>query len=235
MRLLEYQAKWLFRQYGLPVPRYQLIYTPLGAKNAAQRINAETFVLKAQIASDGRTRAGGIKIVDTPLEAEDYASTMLGTRLVTQFNEPRGQLIESMLIEQTCEVVEEIYLGVQIDPITLKPVLFAARESETDRANEVDMHSGTAGSIAINQRTGVLPYQVRSLGRRLKLSTSLTDQLVPLMQSLSYLVMENDFRVIEINPLAVTSDGHLLCLNGKIITQSHRGFAGVGPRYLIDN
>lgn len=231
MRLLEYQAKWLFRQYDLPVPRYQLIHTPLAAKHAAQRLNAETFVVKAQIASDGRTRAGGIKIVDTPLEAEDYAGTMLGTRLVTQFNEPRGQLIESMLIEPTCEVVEEIYLGVQINPITLKPVLFAARESETDRANEVDMRSRTACSMVINQWAGIQPYQVRCLGRRLKLSTSLTDRLIPVMQSLSCLMLENDFFAIEINPLAVTSDGQLQCLNGKIITSS----AGVGPRYVIDN
>lgn len=218
MHLHEYQAKALFHRYGMPVPRHRVASNPVHVRQAAEALIADTVVVKVQVHSDGRTRAGGVKLVDTPREAEDYARAMLGSRLVTESSKPKGKLINTVLIEETCLVSTELYLSIRTDPATLKTIVTVARESyESDiEEHAADPLKHHVYELAVNRRAGIQSYQYRQLCRNLKLTKSLSNQFSSLLKSLSKLFFEKDLTLAEINPLVITEQGSLICLDGKI-------------------
>lgn len=218
MHLHEYQAKALFHRYGLPVPRHQVASTPLHVRKAAEALIADTVVVKVQVHSDGRTRAGGVKLVDTPREAEDYARSILGSHLVTESSGPDGKPVNTVLVEETCQVSTELYLSVRTDPVTLNTIVTVARESYDHDVEQhvADSQNQHALEMIINKRAGIQNYQCRQLSSRLKLTSSLTNQFSSLLKSLCKLFVEKDLTLAEINPLVITDQGSLVCLDGKI-------------------
>ena len=128
MNLHEYQAKALFKAYGMPVPNNIVATTAADAKKAAEKLTTDKVVVKAQVHAGGRGKAGGVKLVDTPNEAEDYAASMLGTNLVTYQTDAKGQPVNTILVEETCDIANELYLGMVIDRASQRVVVMASTE-----------------------------------------------------------------------------------------------------------
>jgi len=216
MNLHEYQAKALFKQYGMPVPNNLVATTPAEARAAAEKLPTEKVVVKAQVHAGGRGKAGGVKLVDTPREAEDYAESMLGTQLVTIQTDAEGQPINSVLVEETCDIADELYLGMVIDRATQRVVVMASTEGGMEIEKVAHETPEKILKATIDPLVGLMPYQCRELGFGLGLTGAQIKQFGALLSGLTRLFEEKDLALVEINPLVVTGAGDLVCLDGKI-------------------
>ena len=216
MKLHEYQAKKLFNDYGMPVPAHFAVTTPEQACEVAQALDADQFVVKAQVHAGGRGKSGGVRLVDTPREAADYARLILGTRLVTSQTDALGQQVNTVLVEESCDIRDELYLGMVIDPSSQSVVVMSSTEGgmEIDRIAEESPQKIL--KITIDPGQGVLPDQARKLGLSLGLNGRLLEQYTQILLNLGRLFFENDALLAEVNPLVVTGQGELVCLDGKI-------------------
>lgn len=216
MKLHEYQAKKLFDDYGMPVPAHFAVTTPEQACEVAQALDADQFVVKAQVHAGGRGKSGGVRLVDTPREAADYARLILGTRLVTSQTDALGQQVNTVLVEESCDIRDELYLGMVIDPSSQSVVVMSSTEGgmEIDRIAEESPQKIL--KITIDPVRGVLPDQARKLGLSLGLDGRLLEQYTQILLNLGRLFFENDALLAEVNPLVVTGQGELVCLDGKI-------------------
>jgi len=216
MNLHEYQAKALFAQYGMPVPNNIVAATPGEAKAGAEKLSTEKVVVKAQVHAGGRGKAGGVKLVDTPAEAETFAKSLLGTNLVTIQTDANGQPINTVLIEETSNIESELYLGVVIDRASQRVVIMASTEGGMDIEQVAHDTPEKILKEAINPLVGVMPYQARSLAFGLGLKGKQIKQFSALLGGLCKLFVEKDLALVEINPLVITKEEDLICLDGKI-------------------
>ena len=216
MNLHEHQAKSLFKAYGMPVPNYLVAATPVEAKEAASKLATDKVVVKAQVHAGGRGKAGGVKLVDTPMEAQDYAQTMLGTNLITIQTDATGQPVNSVLIEETCNIANELYLGVVIDRASQRVVVMASTEGGMEIETVAHETPEKILKAEINPMLGIMPYQCRELAFGLGLKGAQIKQFAQLLSGLMRLFVEKDLALVEINPLVITEDGDLVCLDGKI-------------------
>ncbi|PID63045.1 MAG: ADP-forming succinate--CoA ligase subunit beta [Gammaproteobacteria bacterium] len=216
MNLHEYQAKELFKAYGMPVPENRTATTAEGAREAAEALSTEKVVVKAQVHAGGRGKAGGVKLVDTPREAEDYASSMLGTNLVTYQTDAAGQPVNTVLVEETCNIANELYLGMVIDRASQRVVVMASTEGGMEIETVAHETPEKILKATINPLVGVMPYQCRELAFGLGLEGDQIKQFTKLLSGLVKLFHEKDLALVEINPLVITEEGDLICLDGKI-------------------
>ena len=128
MNLHEYQAKQLFASYGLPTPRGQVAYNVEDALQVASQLSTPRWVVKAQVHAGGRGKAGGVKLVSTKEELAAVAKSLLGTRLVTYHTDAKGQPVNAVLVEETCNIARELYLGAVVDRATRRVVIMASTE-----------------------------------------------------------------------------------------------------------
>ncbi|MFT7553929.1 MAG: succinyl-CoA synthetase beta subunit, partial [Planctomycetota bacterium] len=128
MNLHEYQSKALFRSYGLPVPNGLVAFSADEAVKAAEELNGGRVIVKAQVHAGGRGKAGGVKIVENPKQAGEFAASMLGTNLVTFQTDAKGQPINRILVEETCDIANELYLGAVLDRSKRRVVIMASTE-----------------------------------------------------------------------------------------------------------
>ncbi len=216
MNLHEYQAKALFAEYGMPVPTSRIANTPAEAREAAQALSTDRVVVKAQVHAGGRGKAGGVKLVDTPKEAEEYAESMLGTQLVTFQTDAKGQPVNTVLVEETCDIANEMYLGMVIDRATQRVVVMASTEGGMEIETVAHETPEKILKAELNPLVGVMPYQCRELAFGLGLKGAQIKQFSQLLGGLCKLFVEKDLALVEINPLVVTGSGDLICLDGKI-------------------
>jgi len=216
MNLHEYQAKALFASYGMPVPNNIVAATPAEAKAGAEKLKTEKVVVKAQVHAGGRGKAGGVKLVDTPAEAEEFAKSLLGTNLVTIQTDAKGQPINTVLIEETSNIESELYLGMVIDRASQRVVIMASTEGGMDIEKVAHETPEKILKEAINPLVGVMPYQARSLAFGLGLKGKQIKQFSALLGGLCKLFVEKDLALVEINPLVITKEEDLICLDGKI-------------------
>ena len=216
MNLHEYQAKALFKEYGMPVPNSIVASSAAEARAAAEKLATEKVVVKAQVHAGGRGKAGGVKLVDTPREAEDYAKSMLGTRLVTIQTDADGQPINTVLVEETCNIDNELYLGMVIDRASQRVVVMASTEGGMEIEQVAHDTPEKILKAELNPLVGVMPYQCRELAFGLGLSGGQIKQFTQLLTGLCKLFVAKDMALVEINPLVVTKEGDLICLDGKI-------------------
>jgi len=222
MNLHEYQSKELFRSYGLPVPNGKVAFSANEAVDAANSLNGDKVIVKAQVHAGGRGKAGGVKIVDTAAQAGEFAEAMLGTNLVTFQTDAKGQPINRILVEETCDIANELYLGVVLDRSLRRVVIMASTEGGVEKvAHETPEKILKA---TINPLVGVMPYQCRELAFGLGLSGDQIKQFTKLLTGLGKLVVEKDLALVEVNPLVITTNGDLLCLDGKINIDSNALF-----------
>lgn len=224
MNLHEYQAKALFRAYGMPVPESQIARSAKEAGAAAEALGNGKVVVKAQVHAGGRGKAGGVKLVDSAAEAAEFADSLLGTNLVTYQTDANGQPINTILVEQTCNIGNELYLGVVVDRVTQRLVIMASTEGGMEIEKVAHETPEKILKQVVNPLVGVMPYQCRELAFGLGLSGAQVKQFSSLLTGLYKLFTEKDLSLVEINPLVITTEGDLLCLDGKINIDSNAMF-----------
>ena len=216
MNLHEYQAKQLFKAYGLPVPEGQVAASVKEALTIASRLTTPTWVAKAQVHAGGRGKAGGVKLVSTPAELEAFVKSMLGTRLVTFQTDSDGQPVNSVLVEETCAIERELYLGAVIDRSSQRVVIMASTEGGVDIETVAAETPEKILRFTIDPMLGVSGYQAREMGFNLGLTLDQIHQFTTLVVGLGDMFVNNDLSLLEINPLVVTRSGQLICLDGKV-------------------
>jgi len=216
MNLHEYQAKALFAEYGMPVPNNIVAATAAEAKAGAEKLSTDKVVVKAQVHAGGRGKAGGVKLVDTPTEAAEFAESLLGTNLVTIQTDANGQPINTVLIEETSNIESELYLGMVIDRASQRVVIMASTEGGMDIETVAHDTPEKILKAELNPLVGVMPYQCRELAFGLGLKGKQIKQFGSLLTGLCKLFVEKDLALVEINPLVITKEEDLICLDGKI-------------------
>jgi succinyl-CoA synthetase beta subunit len=215
MKIHEYQAKELLAQYGIPVPRGKMASSPAEAREIAMEIGGKT-VIKAQVYAGGRGKAGGIKTVNNPEEAEKAAGQLIGTRLVTHQTGPEGAPVNKVLVEEASAVARELYLSILVDGISRLPVMMA---SEAGGMEIEEVAQSTPEKIfrsTIDPTIGFQPFHGRRLAYGMNLNGGQVGEATRLMTNLYKLFVEKDCSLAEINPLVITAEGKLLALDAKL-------------------
>jgi succinyl-CoA synthetase beta subunit len=216
MNLHEYQAKQLFADYGLPVSQGIAVDTPEAAGEATATIGGDKWVVKAQVHAGGRGKAGGVKLVDSAAEAEEFARQWLGKNLVTYQTDANGQPVSKILVESCTDIAQELYLGAVVDRATRRVVFMASVEGGVEIEKVAEETPDKILKATIDPLTGAQPYQGRDLAFRLGLQGDQIKQFTKLFLGLATLFQELDLALLEINPLVITEHGNLHCLDGKI-------------------
>ncbi len=221
MNLHEYQAKAVFSQYGMPVPKGTVASTAAEAEAAAASLSTSTVVVKAQVHAGGRGKAGGVKLVKSPAEAGTFAASLLGTNLVTYQTDKNGQPVNTILVEETCNIARELYLGAVLDRATRRIVIMASTEGGMEIETVAHESPEKILKAMVDPLVGVMPYQGRDLAFGLGLEGAQIAQFTKLLVGLGKMFKEKDLSLVEINPLVVTTEGNLLCLDGKVNVDSN--------------
>ena len=216
MNLHEYQAKHLFEKFGMPVPDYRVVSSVGDVQAALNSLGGKSWVVKAQVHAGGRGKAGGVKLVNSVDEASHLVGKLLGTRLVTYQTRADGQPINHILLEGICDIARELYLGAVIDRATRRVVIMASTEGGVDIEKTAAETPEKILRTTVDPMLGLMPYQCRNLGFGLGLTGDQINQFTKLLTGLARLFQECDLGLVEINPLVVTKEGKLICLDGKI-------------------
>jgi succinyl-CoA synthetase beta subunit len=216
MNLHEYQAKELFRRFGIPVPTGEVAATPAQAVAAAGRLGGKVWVVKAQVHAGGRGKAGGVKLARSPEEAGRLARDMLGTRLVTKQTGPQGMPVNQVYVESGSDIARELYLSLLVDRSRERIAFIGSAAGGMDIEEVAAKTPEKILTTAINPASGLMPYQARQLGYGLGLTSEQVTQFVEMAAKLYRLFNECDASLLEVNPLIVTTAGNLMALDAKI-------------------
>jgi succinyl-CoA synthetase beta subunit len=216
MKIHEYQAKEIFRRFGVPTPRGEMVTSPEQAREVATKLGTPVVVVKAQIHAGGRGKAGGVKLARSADEAAQLASKILGMTLVTPQTGPGGRVVKRLLVEEGLDIKRELYLSILVDRAVEAPVIMASTAGGVEI--EVVAHENPAAILRepVRPATGLQPYQVRKLAFGLGLGAAMVPVAMSFLQSLYRAFLETDASLAEINPLIVTGDGRLIALDAKM-------------------
>ena len=224
MNLHEYQGKSLFAEYNLPVSKGKVIFSADDAIEACNEIGGKKWVVKAQVHAGGRGKSGGVELIDSPEAAYKFAEKWLGKRLVTYQTDSKGQIVNSILIEDCTDIAKELYLSAVIDRDSQKIVFIGSSEGGVN-IEEVAKNSPEKiiyQGIDLDNRD--LSNYATSIGNVLKLNPEQQKQFTPMLENLVRLFVEKDLSLLEINPLVITQNGDLHCLDAKINIDSNALF-----------
>lgn len=216
MNLHEYQAKKLFSEYGIQVPKGNIASSPDEAKQVAKELGGESWVVKAQVHAGGRGKGGGVKRVSGIPELEQVVDQMLGSQLVTHQTGPDGLPINKVLIEYLSSIEKELYLGALVDRASGRIVFMASPMGGMDIEEVAANQPEQIFTVSVNPIVGLQPYQCRQIAFGIGLVGSQVKQLTQTMNGLYRLFVEKDLSLIEINPLIITTQEELLALDAKI-------------------
>ena len=234
MNLHEYQGKQLFAEYGLPVSKGYAVDTPEEAMAAADKIGGDMWVVKAQVHAGGRGKAGGVKLVKTKAEIEAFAKQWLGKRLVTYQTDEAGQPVSKILVETCTDIADELYLGAVVDRSSRRIVFMASTEGGVEIEKVAEESPEKILRTTIDPLTGAQPYQGRELAFKLGLSGEQIKQFVKIFMGLAQLFVDKDLALIEINPLVITEQGDLHCLDAKLGIDSNALYRQPALREMHD-
>jgi succinyl-CoA synthetase beta subunit len=221
MNLHEYQGKELFKKYGLPVSKNKVITSPDDAVNACRDIGGNKWVVKAQVHAGGRGKAGGVKLVNSPEEALDFANHWLGKRLVTYQTDSNGQLVTAILIEECTDIAKELYLSAVVDRGTQRIVFIGSSEGGVNIEEVAEKTPEKIIYEPIDPLTGPMGFQSRKISKVLGLNNEQSKQFSKMLPQLTDLFIGHDLSLLEINPLVITQGGKLHCLDAKINIDSN--------------
>jgi succinyl-CoA synthetase beta subunit len=221
MNLHEYQGKQLFAEYGLPVSKGIAAETVQEAIAAADLIGGDRWVVKAQVHAGGRGKAGGVKLVSSKSEIEDFARQWLGNNLVTYQTDANGQPVSRILVESCTDIDQELYLGAVVDRSTRRIVFMASTEGGVEIEKVAEETPEKILKTIIDPVAGAQPYQGRELAFKLGLEGVQIKQFVSIFLGLAKLFQERDLALLEINPLVITEEGNLHCLDAKLVIDSN--------------
>ena len=221
MNLHEYQGKLLFAKYNLPVSKGEIIFNSNDAIEACNKIGGPKWVVKAQVHAGGRGKAGGVELIESTDQAVKFSKKWLGKRLVTYQTDKKGQLVNSILVEECTEIAKELYLSAVIDRDSQQIVFIGSSEGGV---NIEDVAQNSPEKIiykGIDANNSSLEDDAISIAKVLKLNDDQTNQFIPMIQNLFQLFIEKDLSLLEINPLVITEQGNLHCLDAKINIDSN--------------
>jgi len=215
MKIHEYQAKQIFAKFGVQIPRGEVATTPVRVREVAQKLGTRV-VLKAQIHAGGRGKGGGIKLANTPEEAETLAKQMIGMTLVTHQTGPEGRVVKRLLVEEALDIARELYLGIVIDRAREAVVIMASTEGGVEIEKVAAEKPELIFKEYVNPATGLSGFQARKLAFKLGLEGETHKQGVKFISSLYRVFETTDASLAEINPLLVTKQGNVLALDAKM-------------------
>ncbi|CAM8328394.1 ADP-forming succinate--CoA ligase subunit beta [Candidatus Methylopumilus planktonicus] len=216
MNLHEYQAKQLIAKYGISVPKGIAIKSPDELDQSIAQLNASAYVIKAQIHAGGRGKAGGVKIVTSKKEAAEVVNSLLHKKLVTYQNKPDGQPVDTLLIEESCDIEKELYFSILVDRQSEKIVVIASSAGgmeieEISKNNPEKIIKETCSPI-----NGLMDYQSRNIAFALGLPNEMINDFVKFARSAFKSFIENNLALLEINPLVIDSHKKIIALDCKI-------------------
>jgi succinyl-CoA synthetase beta subunit len=209
MKLHEYRSKQLFAQYGVPIPRGRVALSAKEAMNIAQELGGRV-VLKAQVLVGGRGKAGGIRLVQSPEEAEEVATHILGMLI-------KGLPVRKVLVDEAVDIRSEIYLGVTNDRSERRPVMISSAEGGIDIEEVARTHPEKIVRVHIDPLLGMKEHQARYLAASIEMPRELWRDFILISKGLYSVYVESDASLAEINPLVITEDNRLIALDGKMV------------------
>ena len=215
MKIHEYQAKEILRRYGVVTPRGQVTDSAEEAGNICSELGGKC-VVKAQIHAGGRGKGGGVKLAGSAAEAEEIAGQILGMQLVTKQTGPEGKRVERVLIEEAVDIASELYLSVTLDRALGKPMIMASAAGGMEIEEVAAKDPAAIIRQAVDPQLDILPFQARSIARRLGLEGKTARQAGKLITSLIKAYLDTDASLAEINPLLITGEGDVLALDAKM-------------------
>ncbi|MDA8963410.1 ADP-forming succinate--CoA ligase subunit beta [Pseudomonadales bacterium] len=216
MNLHEYQGKQLFAEYGLPVSKGYAVDTPKEAAEAADKIGGTEWVVKAQVHAGGRGKAGGVKLLKSKEDIKAFAQKWLGKNLVTYQTDEHGQPVSKILVESCTDIAQELYLGAVVDRASRRVVFMASTEGGVEIETVAHETPEKILKAEIDPLVGAQPYQGRELAFKLGLNKDQVKQFTQIFLGLSKLFHECDLALLEVNPLVITTEGNLHCLDAKL-------------------
>lgn len=221
MNLHEYQSKQLFAEYGLPVSEGYACDTPQEAAEAAAKLGGDKWVVKCQVHAGGRGKAGGVKLVTTKEEIKEFAQHWLGKNLVTYQTDANGQPVSKILVEDCTDIAKELYLGAVVDRGSRRVVFMASTEGGVEIEKVAEETPELIHKAAIDPLVGPQPYQGRQLAFKLGLQGDQIKQFTKIFMGIAKLFIERDVALVEVNPLVITDQGNLHCLDAKLSIDSN--------------
>jgi succinyl-CoA synthetase beta subunit len=216
LKLHEYQSKRVFARYGVPIPQGDVATTPEEARRIAARLG-KRVVIKSQVLVGGRGKAGGIRLANTPDEAEDIADQILGMNI-------KGLTVKKVLVDEAAAIATEIYLGIVIDRAQHRPVMMASSEGGVEIEEVARISPERIVRISVDPSLGLQQYQARELAFSIGLPKDLVSAFVKIAQGLYQAFVDCDASLAEINPLVITGEGKLLAVDGKILLDDNALF-----------
>jgi succinyl-CoA synthetase beta subunit len=216
MNIHEYQAKAVLREFGVPVPRGIAAFSPEEAVKAANELGGSVWVVKAQIHAGGRGKAGGVKVVKSVDEVKKEAQRMLGSTLVTHQTGPAGKEVNRLYIEEGAAIAKEFYLSLLVDRESARVAIVVSTEGGMDIEKVAHDTPEKIVTLAIDPVTGICPHHARQVGKVLGLGADQQKQAGALISALYKAFTEKDMSLLEINPLILTKDGKIVCLDAKM-------------------
>ena len=221
MNLHEYQGKALFAKYNLPVSKGKVVFNADDIIDACNEIGGSKWVVKAQVHAGGRGKAGGVELIDNPQDGVEFAKKWLGKNLITYQTDKKGQPVNSILVEECMTIAKELYLSAVIDRESQKIVFIGSSEGGVNiedvakKSPEKIIYEGVVyGDKALSENA-------ENIAKVLKLNKDQTNQFIPMIENLLRLFVEKDLSLLEINPLVITENGDLHCLDAKINIDSN--------------
>ena len=216
MNIHEYQAKEIFRKYGVPTPRGGVAFSGPEARKVAEELGGDLWVVKAQIHAGGRGKAGGVKLAKTLDEVEKIAEEMLGMTLVTHQTGPEGKVVKKVYIEEGADIKAEYYLGMVLDRALEMPVMMASTEGGMEIEEVAEKTPEKIIKVPIDPAIGFQPFHARKLAFGLGLGKDEQKEFIKFASALYNVYMDNDAELIEINPLIKTGEGKFIALDAKM-------------------
>jgi succinyl-CoA synthetase beta subunit len=216
LKLHEFQAKALFRQAGLPVPRGRPAATADDAAQAFRELGTPVGVVKAQIHAGGRGKAGGVKVVRSAEEARAVAQALLGRPLVTKQTGPKGTVVRRVLVEEGMELEKEAYAAVVLDRRLETPILMASAQGGMEIEEVAAKDPKAIWKEPLDPYAGLHGFQARRVALRLGFPADRANAAAAVLQGLARVFLDGDATLVEVNPLVTTKDGRVVCLDGKV-------------------
>jgi succinyl-CoA synthetase beta subunit len=221
MNLHEYQGKALFAEFNLPVSKGKVVFDADEIIDACNEIGGSKWVVKAQVHAGGRGKAGGVELIDNPQDGVEFAKKWLGKNLITYQTDKKGQPVNSILVEECMTIAKELYLSAVIDRETQKIVFIGSSEGGVNIEDVAKKYPEKIIYEAVVYGDKALSENAENIAKVLKLNKDQTNQFIPMIENLLRLFVEKDLSLLEINPLVITENGDLHCLDAKINIDSN--------------
>ena len=215
MNIHEYQAKAIFKEFGVPVLKGVVVSNPRDAREAAQELGGHIWVVKAQIHAGGRGKGGGVKLAKSTLEVEEITKQILGMTLVTHQTGPEGKLVQKVYIEEGAKIKKE-YLGMTLDRSKEQNVMMASTEGGMEIEEVAHNSPEKIIKVAIDPASGFQGFHGRELAFKLGLDSEQIPEFIRFAKSLYECYTKKEANLVEINPLILTEEGHFLALDAKM-------------------